>query len=369
MAGRGYQSPQQQEQERSSAPHLPMRQYSSTTHFILGEGIAQDVITADLHIYLGPDAEVFPGWNARGHGGQPGYWITASRNLPSSMLEDLKMDTLQWGEEIQTHSGGFVDSTPRDYISSRTHAARESMGPSNRQLDTPSDHIPYIRVPYPVEPLGQLSPLQPTQPWYQQDFPATSNQAFNASVQPSGSEQWRDVAHELEMGSRFSDEFQGYNVLSHSGEWATYPQGVDYTLLDEDNEFDVAPGMQQSFDYQLMEDRGIYRQRSLAFSDYTASPDSNLHQEPWSSLNMRAESDSTYHFTGSFLESEDYADASTAYAYGQSRAGYDSQLSFISQREADNDLKRGDDEGKGIAGLSRPDAESPPTPPRRRRDA
>lgn len=111
MAGRGYQSPQQQEQERSSAPHLPMRQYSSTTHFILGEGIAQDVITADLHIYLGPDAEVYPGWNARGHGGQPGYWITASRNLPSSMLEDLKMDTLQWGEEMQTRSGGFVDST------------------------------------------------------------------------------------------------------------------------------------------------------------------------------------------------------------------------------------------------------------------
>lgn len=70
--------------------------------FIPGEGIAREVITADIQRYLGPDALVRPGTGTgeyevrhsvpRGidaqrsnklRQGRPGYWITAYRTLTS----------------------------------------------------------------------------------------------------------------------------------------------------------------------------------------------------------------------------------------------------------------------------------------------
>jgi hypothetical protein len=69
--------------------------------FVPGDGIAREVITADIQRYLGPDALVRPGvgtgeyqvrttFSLSPHNtiltsrqGQPGYWITAYRTLTS----------------------------------------------------------------------------------------------------------------------------------------------------------------------------------------------------------------------------------------------------------------------------------------------
>ena len=63
--------------------------------FVPGAGIAREVITADITRYLGPDASVRPGE----HEGQPGYWISAYRNLTSQMIDDLRQDSLRWSTE------------------------------------------------------------------------------------------------------------------------------------------------------------------------------------------------------------------------------------------------------------------------------
>ncbi|EUC27669.1 hypothetical protein COCCADRAFT_49060, partial [Bipolaris zeicola 26-R-13] len=103
--------------------------------FVPGEGIAREVITADIQRYLGPDAL-----------GQPGYWITAYRTLTSQMIQDLKMDSQRWQQERQpgeTGRGGShspqvrttkVSAGPNAslvaYQDSRTHAARQHWGPT-----------------------------------------------------------------------------------------------------------------------------------------------------------------------------------------------------------------------------------------------
>jgi hypothetical protein len=68
--------------------------------FVPGDGIAREVITADIQRYLGPDALVRPGvgtgeyqvritsapshvMNLTCKQGQSGYWITAYRTLTS----------------------------------------------------------------------------------------------------------------------------------------------------------------------------------------------------------------------------------------------------------------------------------------------
>jgi hypothetical protein len=50
---------------------------------VLGDGIAREVITADIQRYLGPDALVRPGHGTGDLEGRPGYWITAYRTLTS----------------------------------------------------------------------------------------------------------------------------------------------------------------------------------------------------------------------------------------------------------------------------------------------
>ncbi|KAH7081389.1 hypothetical protein BKA63DRAFT_207375 [Paraphoma chrysanthemicola] len=133
--------------------------------FVPGDGIAREVITADIQRYLGPDALVRPGVGTGEYQGQPGYWITAYRTLTSQMIQDLKMDSQRWQQERQPGEagrGGSHSPYVRDtkvsrgpdaslvaYQDSRTHAARQHWGPS-KPFDLPTE-------PY-QEPTRQSAP-------------------------------------------------------------------------------------------------------------------------------------------------------------------------------------------------------------------
>ncbi|KAL5120849.1 hypothetical protein ACEQ8H_001330 [Pleosporales sp. CAS-2024a] len=122
--------------------------------FVPGDGIAREVITADIQRYLGPDALVRPGVGNGEYQGQPGYWITAYRTLTSQMIQDLKMDSQRWQQERQpgeagrggSHSPYLRDTTASRgpdaslvaYQDSRTHAARQHWGPS-KPFDQPTE--------------------------------------------------------------------------------------------------------------------------------------------------------------------------------------------------------------------------------------
>ncbi|KAF2469425.1 uncharacterized protein BDR25DRAFT_49311 [Lindgomyces ingoldianus] len=92
----------------------------SNQWFVPGDGIAREVITADIQRYLGPNALVRPGIGTGEHEGRPGYLITAYRTLTTQMIADLKLDSQRWQQEA-----GRVA-----YQDSRTHAARQHWGPS-----------------------------------------------------------------------------------------------------------------------------------------------------------------------------------------------------------------------------------------------
>lgn len=94
--------------------------------FVPGDGIAREVITADIQRYLGPDALVRPGPGNGEFEGRSGYWITAYRTLTSQMIQDLKMDSLRWQQEQGRQEGGRRGA----YQDSDTHAARQHWGPS-----------------------------------------------------------------------------------------------------------------------------------------------------------------------------------------------------------------------------------------------
>ncbi|EKG15005.1 hypothetical protein MPH_07789, partial [Macrophomina phaseolina MS6] len=95
----------------------PTRQW-----FQPGEGIAREVITADIQRYLGPDALVKPGIGSGEFEGVEGYWITAYRTLTSQMVQDLKLDSQRWRAEVQQGRVAYQDS--------RTHQSRQYYGPT-----------------------------------------------------------------------------------------------------------------------------------------------------------------------------------------------------------------------------------------------
>ncbi|KAF2727441.1 hypothetical protein EJ04DRAFT_451336 [Polyplosphaeria fusca] len=94
--------------------------------FVPGDGIAREVITADIQRYLGPDALVRPGPGTGEYEGRPGYWITAYRTLTTQMIQDLKGDSLRWQQEQGRQEGGRRGQ----YQDSDTHAARQHWGPT-----------------------------------------------------------------------------------------------------------------------------------------------------------------------------------------------------------------------------------------------
>jgi hypothetical protein len=176
--------------------------------FVLGDGIAREVITADIQRYLGPDALVRPGVGTGEYQGQPGYWITAYRTLTSQMIQDLKLDSERWRQERQPGDGRGVA-----YENSQTHASRQHWGPSqpyDHSASAPSyagrapavTRSGYAEAGYSTTPSYTTTPTQPaygssqygasgaqttprtTQDYYQQrapqsDYASQSGYAYN----------------------------------------------------------------------------------------------------------------------------------------------------------------------------------------------
>ncbi|KAF2179381.1 hypothetical protein K469DRAFT_730664 [Zopfia rhizophila CBS 207.26] len=115
--------------------------------FVPGDGIAREVITADIQRYLGPDAL-----------GVPGYWITAYRTLTTQMIQDLKLDSQRWRAEagrgspyVRDHKvARQPDSSIVAYQDSRTHASRQHYGPSAsaQPVEYPQTHGDPPRTAY-----------------------------------------------------------------------------------------------------------------------------------------------------------------------------------------------------------------------------
>ncbi|EON65724.1 hypothetical protein W97_04963 [Coniosporium apollinis CBS 100218] len=190
--------------------------------FVPGEGIAREVITADIQRYLGPDALVRPGNDE----GVDGYWITAYRTLTSQMVQDLKLDSQRWRQEVQQGQQGRGSPLLRDqkfqkqpdkllvaYQDSTTHRSRQYYGPTPapptdrerayQQTAAPSSYSvdpreQQYRVPapsgYQQEPAYTYAP-QPQQPQGQpayasaQGYPPRTASGYPAYAQPSREEQ------------------------------------------------------------------------------------------------------------------------------------------------------------------------------------
>ncbi|KAH7400166.1 hypothetical protein BKA64DRAFT_476298 [Cadophora sp. MPI-SDFR-AT-0126] len=92
-------------------------------YFLPGDGISREVISAEITRYLGNDALVQPGTSKDPSTGLKvhGYFITASRNLNSAMIGDLKAETLRWeAEQAFQMSGSSSSSFGRLHASSQT---------------------------------------------------------------------------------------------------------------------------------------------------------------------------------------------------------------------------------------------------------
>ncbi|KAF5597623.1 zinc finger transcription factor ace1 [Fusarium subglutinans] len=83
-------------------------------YFLPRDGIAREVIAADICRYLGNDALVRPGHYENPQTGQAvqGYFITAYEDMTTAMIEDLKADSAQWEREKREVSRGIVNCTP-----------------------------------------------------------------------------------------------------------------------------------------------------------------------------------------------------------------------------------------------------------------
>ena len=134
---------------RRRLEHQPTYNTMSRTGewFVVGEGIAREVITADIQRYLGSDALVKPGLGTGEDEGRPGYWIIAYRTLTAQMIQDLKLDTTRWQQEQECQEAGCGGSSymhklqkvsrhPDEplvaYQDSRTHAVRQHWGPTEK---------------------------------------------------------------------------------------------------------------------------------------------------------------------------------------------------------------------------------------------
>ena len=83
----------------------PRRQRSRTPqrdYFIPSDGIAPEVIQADIKRYLGADANVSIRNGSEEKNRLSGYRVTSYRPLTRTMIEDMKFDSQRWKEELKS---------------------------------------------------------------------------------------------------------------------------------------------------------------------------------------------------------------------------------------------------------------------------
>ncbi|KAF5227593.1 hypothetical protein FANTH_14728 [Fusarium anthophilum] len=98
-------------------------------YFLPRDGIAREVIAADICRYLGNDVLVRSGHYENPQNGQvvPGYYITAYRNMTAAMIENMKADSAQWEQEEREVSRDRPGQAW--YRDSQVHRNRQLYGP------------------------------------------------------------------------------------------------------------------------------------------------------------------------------------------------------------------------------------------------
>ncbi|KAF2492897.1 hypothetical protein BU16DRAFT_564202 [Lophium mytilinum] len=235
-----------------------------------GEGIAREVITADIQRYLGNDALVRPGEGNGEYQGVQGYWITAYRNLTSQMVADLKLDSQRWRTEVSQGRGSphardakhskHPDKALVSYQDSRTHQSRQYYGPSD---PAPSP----AAVPYQQPPRPAYAP-QPTHQQYQQPEPAytyAQSQPQAGYAAPAGQSYQQPAYNQPQGQIRTAPEYTYTQQSASQNQHAQYAQHQDprYTYPQQAN---PAPPTQQP--YQVPSQPryyGFYNRSSLVY--------------------------------------------------------------------------------------------------------
>ncbi|KAI9847764.1 MAG: hypothetical protein M1838_000787 [Thelocarpon superellum] len=140
-------------------------------YFLPGEGIAREVITADICRYLGNNALVKPAV----HEGVHGFTITAYRALTADMIADLKSDSANWRSERNLALSSRNGAVP--YSDSKTHQRRQYFGPTEAQ--TPQQE-PANPAQYPGH--GTLPPSDQNVPY----GPHSGAGGYNPQESPAG---------------------------------------------------------------------------------------------------------------------------------------------------------------------------------------
>ncbi|EEQ89093.2 transcription factor RfeG [Blastomyces dermatitidis ER-3] len=141
-----------------SRPHDPPERQNE--YFIEENGIAREVIQADICRYLGNQALVKPGV----YKGVKGYYIRGYRNLTPEMIADLQADSARWRAEIaMRRDQGY--STQAQYDTSATHESRQRTGPT---AYPPAAGQPYDTYPPPAHASYSSAQPAPYQPAYSQ---------------------------------------------------------------------------------------------------------------------------------------------------------------------------------------------------------
>ncbi|KAJ5689169.1 hypothetical protein N7462_003561 [Penicillium macrosclerotiorum] len=157
-------------------------------YFIPGDGISREVIQADICRYLGNDALVRPG----SHGGRPGFFIRAYRNLTSEMIADLKADSARWEADVSRRAdlgyprGSYIqdvnlshtpNTVPANYATSAIHEVRQQQGPSPPTFSAAPAPQPY------------MDPYSQSQYSGSQNAPYNNPSSYSSTHSPYGSTQ------------------------------------------------------------------------------------------------------------------------------------------------------------------------------------
>ncbi|TID23332.1 hypothetical protein E6O75_ATG02968 [Venturia nashicola] len=229
-----YSTPAHPSHQHPPAHAAPVASCPNYRWWIPSAGIRRDVIVADIQRYLGQDALVKPGNCPRAisaeNEGQPGYLISAYRNLTSEMVQDLRTDSANF--ERSGARGSPYSDTPGfgqchipnkplgNYQESQVHHSRQYWGPTGAETQAAAPP-PQPAAPAYVAQSQQRYPPQASAAASTQHY-ATTSAAYDSypaqtayahnPVQPafSASPAGSDASHNYTYGSSTSSSTSAY---------------------------------------------------------------------------------------------------------------------------------------------------------------
>ncbi|KAJ5104542.1 hypothetical protein NUU61_001889 [Penicillium alfredii] len=203
-------------------------------YFIPGDGISREVIQADICRYLGNDALVRPG----SHGGRPGFFIRAYRNLTSEMIADLKADSARWEADVSRRAdlgyprGSYIqdvnishapNTISANYATSDIHEVRQQQGPSPTTFSA-APAQPYMD-PYSQSPYSgsQNAPYTNPSSYTSSHSPYNAGQAPYPPPQVSYSGPSQPVVTAADIHQSYTYAPTGYGYEGGRGNAPRYP--------------------------------------------------------------------------------------------------------------------------------------------------